>query len=141
MKIEKRCSENFNTMAKTVGGKHCNVCETTVIDFTNYSISEIEIYFKNHHEEKICGRYKNFQVNTPTKFEFILLNLKDYIENKISIKPLKIAFLSIISGVLTFTTSCMGKRMPPANERNKDFSNSYYADSLSKKGKPDSLKK
>lgn len=140
MKIENPCSENYNSMQSTYNGRRCKACETTVIDFTHRSVSEIEDYLLNHTNEKICGRYKNYQVNTPTKTEVFLISIKEFIERKVSFKPMKLALLSVISGLLTFTTSCMGKRVPSVSERNKEYNDSYYYDSTATT-KPDSLKK
>ena len=133
MKIESPCKEDYKAMKQTDSGKHCNTCNSIVVDFTSYSTQQIQDYFSKSQNINTCGRYKNYQVNTPTKVESTLLNLKLFFENKTFFNPFKLSFLSIISGVLTFTTSCMGKRMPTKNERNNDLNNASYNEVKSNK--------
>lgn len=52
------CFESWDKMTPTDKGKHCAVCEKTVIDFTKSSHKEIDLFFKEHKEEKICGRMR-----------------------------------------------------------------------------------
>lgn len=110
MRIAAPCSENFKAMTKTTGGRFCSACEKTVVDFTNMSASEIASYLKSH--ESVCGRIKKFQLETPAGPVGLLLKIKQSISSKTGFTPLRIALLSIISGLLTFTSSCMGKMMP-----------------------------
>ncbi len=132
MKIENPCSEKYSNMQKTSNGRHCKMCQTNVVDFTKYNVTEIETYFKENGGQKVCGRYKNYQINTPTKFETFVLNLKSYIDLKIKFTPIKIAMLALVSSLLSLTSCFMGKRMEPNHERlqNQEVNNN---DSLNSK--------
>ena len=59
--IPNPCTEDWNKMTPEDKGRHCTVCEKTVIDFTN-KIDETIV--KLHEiEGEICGRYKKTQLN------------------------------------------------------------------------------
>ncbi len=59
--IPNPCTEDWNTMTPEAKGRHCAVCEKTVIDFTK---TPDETIVKLHEKEgKICGRYKKTQLN------------------------------------------------------------------------------
>jgi len=59
--IPNPCTEDWNKMTPEDKGRHCTVCEKTVIDFTN-KIDETIV--KLHEiEGEICGRYKKKQLN------------------------------------------------------------------------------
>ena len=59
--IPNPCTEDWNKMTPKDKGRHCAVCEKTVIDFTN-TIDEaiVKIHEKGG---EICGRYKKTQLN------------------------------------------------------------------------------
>ncbi len=116
MKIKNLCHEDYNAMQKTTTGKHCTSCSQNVTDFTDYSEKEIQAYFLQHKNEIICGRYKNFQINTPTPFEKIILKLKSLIELNIKLTPIKLALLALISSLMSLTSCFMGKRMDGSND-------------------------
>ena len=44
LKIEKPCHEDWNKMAPNQLGRHCQLCEKTVVDFTKMSSEEIKEY-------------------------------------------------------------------------------------------------
>jgi hypothetical protein len=66
-------------------------------------------YFEKHKGENICGRIKGFQLGKQNRFEILLNRSRQFIINKINIAPIRIALLAMLSGLLAFTTSCMGK--------------------------------
>lgn len=43
-------------------GRYCNACAVTVVDFSVMSDEAVQQYFISHHEQKICGRFKNTQL-------------------------------------------------------------------------------
>lgn len=43
-------------------GRFCDSCAKTVIDFSIMTDKQIQNYFIQHREEKICGRFKNTQL-------------------------------------------------------------------------------
>ena len=75
--IENPCSEKWNNMQPNELGRHCAVCDTTVIDFTNKTEQEILNYFAANEEKHICGKYRAEHVSTPrsNRFKWILIVL------------------------------------------------------------------
>jgi TonB-dependent SusC/RagA subfamily outer membrane receptor len=61
--IEEPCTQNWDAMAYTENGRFCNRCKKEVIDFTNLSNNQIVQYFNTNTSEKICGRFKDTQLN------------------------------------------------------------------------------
>ncbi len=62
IQIPEPCGENFNKMTPVPGGRHCASCEKTVVDFRNYSDTEIGRYYKRH-QGKVCGVFQEGQLN------------------------------------------------------------------------------
>jgi len=60
IKIPKPCSEKWDSMSPTSLGRNCAVCQTEVIDFTNWKTEDIIRYIHNA-DHKVCGRLKSFQ--------------------------------------------------------------------------------
>jgi len=116
MQIISHCYENFRQMSKHKDGRYCRSCEKVVVDFTQMSRAELNEYFEKHKGNDICGRAKNSQLEKQNRYEVFLLEAGQRIKKKVNIKPLRGALLAAISGLLTFTTSCMGKMMPPAEQ-------------------------
>jgi hypothetical protein len=70
--IPKPCHENWDAMTPQSGGRYCNECDKTVIDFTGWADDEISTYLTEHAGEKICGRFssdqlKNQSISSPTQ--------------------------------------------------------------------------
>jgi hypothetical protein len=53
-------------MTPQSGGRHCDECDKTVIDFTGLTNDEISTYLTQHAGEKICGRVSSDQLNDQT---------------------------------------------------------------------------
>lgn len=64
--IPEPCHENWNKMTPNENGRFCLSCSKTVIDFTSRLPEEVQHYFSQHQNEKICGRFKNSQLETLT---------------------------------------------------------------------------
>ena len=111
MKIISPCDQNFGKMKKEGNGRYCGSCQKVVVDFTRMSNAELIGYFKEHKNENICGRVKSFQMGKQNAFESFLFTSKQFIADKINITPLRVGLLAILSGLMAFTTSCMGKVM------------------------------
>jgi len=103
-------------MPKHNDGRYCRSCEKVVVDFTQMSHAELIEYFEKHKGEDVCGKAKNSQLGKQNRYEEFLLEAGQRVKKKVNIKPLRVALLGAISGLLTFTTSCMGKMMPPAEQ-------------------------
>ncbi len=61
--IPKLCHEDWNSMTPDQAGRFCSSCTKSVVDFTNKSKEEIQQYFTENSGVKVCGRFKNEQVN------------------------------------------------------------------------------
>lgn len=75
--IQNPCSEKWSKMRPAVGGRHCAVCDITVVDFTNKTEQEILNYLAANEEKYICGKYRAEHVSTPrsNRFKWILIGL------------------------------------------------------------------
>jgi hypothetical protein len=56
------CSQEWENMPDHDAGKYCNACSKPVLDFTDWSRSEIIGYFKSY--PKTCGMFKREDVDT-----------------------------------------------------------------------------
>jgi len=98
LKIEKPCHEDWNKMAQNQLGRHCQLCEKTVVDFTKMSSEEIKEYLSNRGNERICGRILKEPVKRiPSKKEQWFNNQRLRINQKIDFIPMRISLLSILS--------------------------------------------
>ena len=98
LKIEKPCHEDWNKMAPNQLGRHCQLCEKTVVDFTKMSSEEIKEYLSNRGNERICGRILKEPVKRiPSKKEQWFNNQRLRINQKIDFIPMRISLLSILS--------------------------------------------
>lgn len=61
--IPEPCHEDWNAMTPEESGRFCSVCTKDVIDFTTKSASEIQTYLQKNKDKKICGRFRNNQIN------------------------------------------------------------------------------
>lgn len=95
-------------------GRYCHSCKKSVIDFTDKTDSEIQLFFSQNMGEPVCGRFKNTQIDR------IIVEIPEDILNRRL--PLWMRFLvacMVIFGIsiFPFESSLAGK---PANEM------SYY---------------
>jgi hypothetical protein len=61
--IPNPCSENWDKMNPNKIGRHCSVCNKTVVDFTKMSDNEIKQYFLVNASKKTCGHFYKGQLN------------------------------------------------------------------------------
>lgn len=122
-------------MPALAGGRHCNVCSTTVMDFTKMSTVEIEAYFKDHAGQNICGRYKAGQVSSDTFYNKLLVAARHRIGG-IRAKPFRVAMLAMVSVMFTLSSCIMGKRADP--EAFKNY-NDNPKDSIIKRSPADTV--
>jgi len=78
--IPEPCPENWDKMTPNENGRYCMSCSKTVVDFTSMLPNEVQHFFIQNQNKKICGRFKNSQLDTiniqiPTR---ILYNQKYY---------------------------------------------------------------
>lgn len=62
--IPKPCHENWDKMLPNEKGRFCESCAKSVIDFTAMPTAEIEAYFVQHAGKKVCGRFRNEQLDS-----------------------------------------------------------------------------
>ena len=62
--IPKPCHEDWNNMTPDETGRFCSVCTKGVVDFSNKTSEEIQNYLFQNKEQKICGKFRNDQINT-----------------------------------------------------------------------------
>lgn len=110
MQIESPCHENYSKMEKRRNGRYCSSCEKMVVDFTGMSNEQVTAYLKKQSSQSLCIRAKSFQLEDKNRFENLIYNLRERIF-AVRSRPLKLAFLGLISGITVFTSSCIGKRM------------------------------
>ncbi len=120
--IPKPCRENWDSMTPNEQGKHCCVCEKTVVDFTNMQPEEIKSYFETRKDKKVCGRFYTSQVSKSlSKFHVQLLKLQFFIEKKLTLPRFKKIVLSGLSFVMLITGCSQEEKTtnePLAPERN-----------------------
>jgi hypothetical protein len=59
------CQEDWKTMTPDKGGKYCSSCNWVVRDFSGLSLQETNSILNSVKEEKVCGRFKKYQLNKP----------------------------------------------------------------------------
>jgi len=59
--IPEPCHENWDAMTPQEKGRHCNVCDKTVFDFTSKTDEQIVKTFESNN--KLCGRFKTNQLD------------------------------------------------------------------------------
>ena len=63
--IPSACNQSWNTMSVSTDGRYCDSCQKEVIDFRRFSQMEIQEWFRQHHNEKTCGRFHLGQLSAP----------------------------------------------------------------------------
>lgn len=62
--IPKPCHESWDQMTPKDKGRFCQSCSKVVIDFSKMSSLEIEDYLESHKHQKLCGRFKQSQLDS-----------------------------------------------------------------------------
>lgn len=99
LKIETPCHEDWTKMSPNKEGRHCGVCDKTVVDFTVMSQGEITNYLSNNYKAQICGRIlvpREKEVAIQIKLKRLYKNIED----KIRFKPLRISLLGSLSLIM-----------------------------------------
>lgn len=60
--IPKPCHQGWQEMQPSDGGRYCNHCSKTVVDFTQMSDEAIQQYFIQRQGESVCGHFKTVQL-------------------------------------------------------------------------------
>ena len=138
--IPKPCHEDWDKMTPNNNGRFCSSCSKTVIDFTNMSNNEIQLYFQQH--SNVCGRFKNSQLDSLTIQipNRVLFSQTNY--NKIFLLALfmamgttlfscsdkngnkqKIDKVEVVDDSLEMNNVTVGVRLPPKTDQNNTLQN------------------
>lgn len=102
--IKNPCHHSWSKMDLNSTGRHCALCDKTVVDFTAMTNDEIKFYFNTTAGGGTCGRFNSSQV--VTKQNYIQRKLSEtylYIDSKISHRLIKVSMLLILSSAMTLT--------------------------------------
>lgn len=58
------CPQNIQTMGATPNGKHCELCQKNIVDFTSFSPNQVQDYLHKNPDTN-CGIFKPSQVTQP----------------------------------------------------------------------------
>ena len=83
-------------MSPNKEGRHCGLCDKTVVDFTVMSQEEITNYLTNNSKAQICGRILAPR-KKESKIQIKLNQLYKNIERQIRFKPLRMSLLGSLS--------------------------------------------
>jgi hypothetical protein len=86
-------------MSPNKDGRHCGLCDKTVIDFTVMSQEEITNYLTHNSKAQICGRIL-VPRKKETAIQIKLNQLYKNIEHQIRFKPLRISLLGSLSLIM-----------------------------------------
>jgi hypothetical protein len=91
------CHEDWNKMTAKDQGRHCDICNKTVVDFTTWQPQQILLHFKTN--TNVCGKFRTDQLDEPipTKEDFV---------NQISY--FKIPFIKKTAAIFLFVFAIMG---------------------------------
>lgn len=105
-------------------GKHCDLCDKVVVDFTNAKEEEILNYIRQNSERRVCGYFKSDQVvNKQSYIEKVLNNFLVFIDTRFSIRILKNS-LNFIVGILLVMLGCQSRTTGEIELQKKDAKDS-----------------
>lgn len=67
--IPNPCKQDINTMSVSQQGYFCDSCQKEVVDFRKFSDTQIQTYFLNIGNKKVCGAFLPSQITTPTNLK------------------------------------------------------------------------
>ncbi|MFY8184528.1 MAG: hypothetical protein ACOVLD_00545 [Bacteroidia bacterium] len=104
--INKPCHEDWNKMTPNDKGAFCAICTKDVIDFSKKTVQEIKDFFAKPINGKVCGRFKEEQLEE--------ISFESFIEHFVGFKLTKKVIVIV---ALTFATWFMG--VAELNAQNK----------------------
>ncbi len=109
IKVEKPCHEDWNKMKPGAEGRHCDVCNKVVINFTNVREEEIINYIRQNSGQRVCGYFRSDQLDKKQSYAERLLNVfLVYIDTKLSVRILNNS-LNFIVGMLLVMIGCQSR--------------------------------
>ena len=116
LKIEKPCREDWTKMSPNKEGRHCGLCDKTVVDFTVKSQEEIANYLANNVKAQICGRILVPRKKEPA-IQIKLNQLYKNIERQIGFKPLRISLLGSLSLIMLISGCAENHKADDVNQQ------------------------
>lgn len=116
LKIETPCHEDWTKMSPNKEGRHCGVCDKTVVDFTVMSQGEITNYLSNNYKAQICGRIL-VPREKEAAIQIKLKRLYKNIEDKIRFKPLRISLLGFLSLIMLISGCAENHKADDVNQQ------------------------
>ncbi len=99
IQIENPCPANWKNMVPDKDGRFCRQCSKVVIDFSEKTLKEINVYLTDMKGEPVCGRYQERHTTTSNTW-FTVLNSFETVLSKIKLQRLSIF---LITGMLILT--------------------------------------
>jgi hypothetical protein len=85
-------------------GKHCLICDKTVVDFSSMSNEEIKSYLLQNAGQKTCGRFRKSQLeDQKNSLQMALVHLHSSAQSNIKTKSVRLIILLILGGMMTLT--------------------------------------
>lgn len=107
--IKKPCHEDWNKMTTSEQGKHCDLCNKTVVDFTNAKEEEILNYIRQNSGKRVCGYFKSHQIIKKQSYAEKKLNsFRVFIDRRFSISVLRNS-LSFLVGIFLVMVGCQSR--------------------------------
>jgi len=116
LKIETPCHEDWTKMSPNKEGRHCGLCDKTVVDFTVMSQEEITNYLSHNSKAQICGRILVPRKKEPA-IQIKLNQLYKNIEDKIRFKPLRISLLGTLILIMLISGCAENHKADDANKQ------------------------
>ena len=116
LKIETPCHEDWTKMSPNKEGRHCGLCDKTVVDFTVMSQGDIANYLTHNSKAQICGRILVPKKKEPA-IQIKLNQLYKNIERKIGFKPLGISLLGFLSLIMLISGCAENHKADDVNQQ------------------------
>jgi hypothetical protein len=130
--IPNPCTEDWGKMSPDGQGKFCVSCQKIVVDFTHMSTDEIKDYFLSHRNQKTCGHFKTYQLETEkNEIQKYLIKLYSRAYLNLKRKSARLLVLSTLGFVMTLA-GCNGHKSGESLETTGDSTVVYPHDSLTK---------
>ncbi|MGC4041266.1 MAG: energy transducer TonB [Flavobacterium sp.] len=99
--IPKPCNESWDKMTPDETGRFCSSCVKSVVDFSEMKASEIQDFFIKNQGQKVCGRFRNEQLDS-----IIIQVPRDILFSQVQFH--KIFLLALLVSMGTTLFSCQG---------------------------------
>ena len=116
LKIETPCNEDWTKMSPNKEGRHCGLCDKTVVDFTVMSQEDIANYVTHYSKAQICGRILVPKKKEPA-IQIKLNQLYKNIERQIGFKPLRISLLGFLSLIMLISGCAENHKADDVNQQ------------------------